>query len=196
MRAVRTCPAELAIVVAVVAIGAENLCAHGPALGDPIEIQHAGQQAGLRERAVADVRDGMAGGGGDGELRNQIEGIACRNRAHREVSIDGHDLLAGTGGVAAQAILILINGGGKRADTVGGADAGDVFLRDADEGRRREDANLLGAVRVVAIDASGMAVVVEQVCFCRVVRVGGCWKRMSDLGGGVLGKDVGIRGHG
>ena len=45
MRAVRTCAAEFAIVVAVVAVGAEDLRAHGAALGDAIEVEHVGQQA-------------------------------------------------------------------------------------------------------------------------------------------------------
>ena len=88
MGTVRAGAAEFAIVVAVVAIGAEDLVAHGAALGDAVQVQHVGPQAGLRERAVADVHDGMAGGGRDGKLRDQVQRIARRNRAHREISVD------------------------------------------------------------------------------------------------------------
>ena len=47
MRSIGARAAGFAIVVAVVAIGAEDLCAHGAALGDAVEVQHVGQKAGL-----------------------------------------------------------------------------------------------------------------------------------------------------
>ncbi len=103
-----------------------------------VQVQHVGQQAGLRERAAAGMHDGMAGGGRDGKLRDQVQRIARRNRAHREVSINRLHLLARAGAVAAQAVLILIDGGRKHGDSVGGADARDVLLRDADQRRRRK----------------------------------------------------------
>ena len=57
---VRARPAELAIVVAVMAIGAQNLCAHGAPLADAIEVQHICPQTGLGQRTAPDVHHGMA----------------------------------------------------------------------------------------------------------------------------------------
>ena len=65
----------------------------------------------------------------------RLSGSPSRDGPHREVSIDGQDLLAGAGAVAAQAVLILIDGRRENADAVAGVDAGDVFLRDADQRR-------------------------------------------------------------
>src|ERR1035438_1312214 len=93
MRTVSARASEFAIVVAVVAIGAENLGAysHGAAVIDAaIQVQHVGQQAGLWETAVPDMHDGMAGDGRTGwrKLRDHVQRIARRNCPHREVSID------------------------------------------------------------------------------------------------------------
>lgn len=60
MRAVWARTSELAVVITVVAIGAQNLRAHGASLRDAVEIQHVQQQAGLRQRAVAEMGHGMA----------------------------------------------------------------------------------------------------------------------------------------
>ena len=59
MRPVWPRAAELAIVVRVVTIGAENLRSHRTSLRYAIEIQHVWQQTWLRQRAVAGVRDWM-----------------------------------------------------------------------------------------------------------------------------------------
>ena len=49
MRAVGADSAEFAVVVTVVAIGAEDLCAHRAAVGRAsLQVQHGGQKAGLR----------------------------------------------------------------------------------------------------------------------------------------------------
>ena len=122
VRTVRTGAAELPIVVAVVAIGAKNLGAHGAALGNAVEVQHAGPQAGLRESAAAGMCDRMARGGSRRKLRNNIQRIARRYCAHRKISKNWQHLLAGAGAMAAQAVLILIYGGGKHGDSGGGAD--------------------------------------------------------------------------
>ena len=58
--AVRTRAPKFAIVVTVVAIGAQNLGAHGAALADAIEVQHIWQQTGLRQGTAPDMNDGMA----------------------------------------------------------------------------------------------------------------------------------------
>ncbi len=48
MRTVRPRASELAVVVAVVAIAAKQLCPYQPARGQPGFVQHIDQQAGLR----------------------------------------------------------------------------------------------------------------------------------------------------
>ncbi len=130
-----------------------------------------------------------------GKLRNHVQRIARRNRAHREVSINRQHLLAGAGAVAAQAVLILIDGGRKHADSVAGADARDILLRDADQRRRRKYPDRLGPMCIVAVHAGGMTVVVEQCAFGGIVRIGRGGKWMPDLGRGVLGKHIGVGRH-
>ena len=49
-----------------------------------------------------------------------------------------------------------------------------------------------GPVRTVAVNAGGVAIVVEQRALGGVVRIGRGGERMPDLGRGVLGKDVGV----
>src|SRR5579864_3950862 len=69
---VRARASELAIVITVVAIGAEDLRAHGSSLGNTIEIQHIRKQAGLRQRTVTGMGHWMARRGVDAELRDQV----------------------------------------------------------------------------------------------------------------------------
>ena len=59
VRTIRPNAAELAIVVAVMAIGAEGLDSHQPPWR-AVLVQHVGQQTGLRKRARPDMRHGMA----------------------------------------------------------------------------------------------------------------------------------------
>ena len=188
MGTVRALTAEFAIVVAVVAIGAENLGARGATQGNAIQLQHVSQQAGLQQTAAADVQDGMAGDGRDRwrKLREHVKRIGRRNRTYREVTIDGQRLFAGAGAVAAQAVLILIDRGRKHAGSVAGVDAGDVFLRDANERRKRKYSDHLGPMSIVAVHAGGMTVVVEQRVLGGIVRIGRAGKWMPDLGRGVL----------
>src|ERR1700739_5112349 len=122
MRTVRARPAKFAIVVAVVAVRAENLRAHRTSRRDSIQVQHVRKQAGLRKRAAPGMPHGMARCCRNRKLWNQIERIASRNGTHREISIDRLDLFAGTGSVTAQAVLILIHSPRKHASTVDRAD--------------------------------------------------------------------------
>src|SRR5207245_1653341 len=69
MRAVGSRAAGFTIVIAVMAVGAENLLAHGAACGVAIEIQHVGEQAGCRDRGSG-LHDGMAGTGRPHKLRD------------------------------------------------------------------------------------------------------------------------------
>ncbi len=164
--------AELAIVVAVVAVGAENLGSHSAIGRDAVKVHHVGPQTGLGIRTAAGVHDRVAGGSGDGKLRNEVQRIARRYRTHREVSIDRLHLFAGTRAVAAKAVFILIDGGRQYAGPIAGVNAGNVLLRDADERRRREDPDRLRAVSGVAVHAGGVTVVVEQRALGSVVRIG------------------------
>lgn len=112
-RSVRTVgagAAKLAIVVAVVAIGAEDLRAHGASLCCAVEVEHVGQQAGLWKRAAAGVHHRMAGSSGGSKLRNEVERIAGRYRPHGKVSIDRLHLLARAAAVAAKAVVVLVDG--------------------------------------------------------------------------------------
>jgi len=52
--------AEFAVIITIVAIGAEQVGAHGAPLGVPIDIQHVPKQAWLWQRTVAVVHDRMA----------------------------------------------------------------------------------------------------------------------------------------
>src|SRR5215469_14402467 len=64
LRSVRTIgsrAAGFAIVVAVVAVRAENAGAHGAALAVAIQFEQVGAQAGLRKWAAAIMHHGMAG---------------------------------------------------------------------------------------------------------------------------------------
>ena len=75
---------ELAIVVAVMAVGAEKLCAHDARGCQPLFVEHIQQQAGLRQRTGSGVRYGMARSCGRCELRNQIQRIGSRHHANAE----------------------------------------------------------------------------------------------------------------
>ena len=72
--------------------------------------------------------------------------------------------------MATEAVLILIDCGLEHAGSVAGVDARNVFLGDADQGRNGKYANLFGAVRIVAVNAGGVAVVVQQRVFGGVER--------------------------
>ena len=63
---------EFTIIVAVVAVGAENLGPHRTAVGYTIQVQHVRKQARLWERTASGVHHGMAGSCGDGKLRDQV----------------------------------------------------------------------------------------------------------------------------
>lgn len=60
MRPVWSYTAKFPIVVAIVAIRAEDLRSYAATLRDAIEIQHVRQQAGLRQRAATDMGNRMA----------------------------------------------------------------------------------------------------------------------------------------
>lgn len=83
MRTIRSQAAKFAIVIAVVAIGAENLRPHAAPLCNSVEIEHVAQQARLRQRAAPHVSHRMAGGASERELGNNIQEVARRNCTSR-----------------------------------------------------------------------------------------------------------------
>ena len=110
MRTIRTGAPKFAIVIAVVAIGAENLHRHASSQGHPVQIQHIAQQAGLRQRTASGMHHGMAGLAGDGKLRDHIQHVSCRYRANGKVPVNRVRNLSRTRAMAAQAVLVLIGG--------------------------------------------------------------------------------------
>src|SRR6185312_8621250 len=196
MWAVRACAPEFAVVVAVMAIGAEYLSAHYASGIHAIESQHVGSKAGLREHAAPRMRHGMAWRRGCCELRDQVQGVAGGNCAHREISVCRLRLLAAAGAMAAQAILVLVHRWRQHARTVGPADARNVLLGEPDSRSIRECADDLRTMAAVAVHARSVAIVVEECGFSCVVLVGGIRERMSHFARAILRKDVGVGRHG
>lgn len=129
MRTIRPAAAKLAIVVAVVAIGAENLSSHKPPLRDAVQIQHVVSQTGLRQRAAANVRHRMAGSRGQTELRDQIQGVTRGNSPYGKIAEGGGvDGLARAAAVAPEAIFILIERRVLYRNPIGRADSLDSVL--------------------------------------------------------------------
>ena len=116
MRPVGAGSSELPIIVAVVAVGAEDLCAHHAALRDSVQVQHGRPQTRLRKAAVAGVRHWVTGDRRKGKLRNDVQRIAGGNHAGRQVSVDYINCFARTGSMAAEAIIVLIDGRSKHRD--------------------------------------------------------------------------------
>ena len=182
VRAVRSSAAKFAIVVAVVAVAAEDLCAHAAALRDAIQIQHVAEQTGLRKRTAARMSHRMAGGAGEGELRYDVEEVAGGNGARGQISKDGIRRFARAGAVATQAVFKFVYGGIHGRDAIGRVDACYSVLRGASDGRRRKHCDLIGGVTVVAVGASGVPIVVEHQTLRSVVGVHAGRKGMADFG--------------
>lgn len=126
--AVRACPAELAIVVAVVTIRAENLRSHAASLCDAVQIEHIRQQAGLGQSTAANVSNRVARSTGDRKLRDHVQKIARRNQPHGRIPEDGINGFARAGSMAAQTILELVDRGIHRGNAIGGAHSGHAVL--------------------------------------------------------------------
>ena len=81
MRSAWSAAAEFSIVVAIVAVGAQDSGAHAAPQRPAIKIQHVRTEAGLRERAAAIVEHRMTRGGKRAEFRNNIQTVAGRNHS-------------------------------------------------------------------------------------------------------------------
>ena len=86
MRPVGTGSAELAIVIAVVAVGTENAHAHGASLRAAIQIEHVAQETGLRKGAAAIVHHRVTRGGGLRQLRDDVQRICAGYGPDRQIS--------------------------------------------------------------------------------------------------------------
>ena len=88
MRAIGPRAAEFAIVIAVMAIGAEDLRAHQTSRCQAFFVEHIHQQARLRQGARTSVGHGMARCGSGGQFRNHVQRIRCGDYSHRRVAVD------------------------------------------------------------------------------------------------------------
>ena len=170
------------------AIGAENARSHRARRRNSILIQFIQQQAGLRQRTGSIMGYRMARRCRGREFRNHVQRIGRRYHSHRRVPIDDQPLLAGGRTMAAHTILILVDRRRENRDPIQRADPAHPRLRRTQRRWRGELCRLIGGVRVVAIDACGMTVVVQQHRFSSVVVVIPGGQRMSGLR--YLGHDV------
>src|SRR5208282_1581479 len=130
--AVRSGAAEFAIVIAVVAVSAEDLDAHGASRSRSVLVQHEGAQAGLGVGTGADMGHGVARSRQLSKLRNDVQGVAGGHGPDRQVAEGGgHYGLPGAGPVAAETVLELVDGGIQHGNAVRRADSLDPVLRRA-----------------------------------------------------------------
>ena len=173
MRARRPGSAKFPVVVAVVAIGAEDAGAHQPGGLRSIFIEHVGQQARLRKRAVAVMRHGMAGGGGWTELRHEVQLIAGEDQSRRQVAVFQWDnLLADARSMAPETVLILVHRGGQHSDSIRATHTHDVCLRRPHSGRRRKRRQRIRGMGIVTVDTGGVPVVIKDGGFGLIMGVG------------------------
>src|SRR5271169_5069142 len=99
---------------------------------------------------------------GGTELVDYVEEVRHGHQPRRRVAVHDEALLASSGAVAAQAILVLIHRRRENGDAVERADSLDAGLRNANCRRSSEGDYLVGTVSAVAVHASGMAVVDEH----------------------------------
>ena len=140
------------------------------------------------------MHDRMTGSGRRRKLWGEVQGIACCNSPHRKISINCLHLFPRTGAMAAQAIVVLIDGRSEHGYAISDADTRDILLRSSDQRRRRKDADSLISMWIVAIYAGRMTVVIEKNTLRSIMGIGRRWKWMP----GQLakfGKHVGIGLH-
>src|SRR5271157_2719349 len=191
MRSVRPAAAEFSIVVAIVAVGTQDSGAHAAPYRRAVKVQHVSSQAGLREHAGAVVEYRVTRGRKRVELGNHIQSIAGGNRPYGEIAINTFRLFARARAMAAQAILILIAGRVDDGLAVRGADPYNLGLRRTDSGRRGEATNPIGGMRIMAVDAGNMAVLIQQHRLMGEVRTVSRRKSVTILGRDGFRKDIG-----
>lgn len=125
----------------------------------------------MRQGAAPWVRDRMTGSAGVGELRYDVKKISGSDSSHGKVAKDRVGDFSCARTMAAQAVLVLIDGRTHGRDAIRSVDSGNAVLRGAGERRRREGGHLVGRVAIVAVRASRVAIAVENQTFGGVVRI-------------------------
>ena len=87
VRAIGSSAAKFPIVIAVVAVGAQNARAHRARGAGSIQIQHLAAQARLRQDAAPLMHHRVARGGGGAELRDQVQRISSGDLPNGKVTI-------------------------------------------------------------------------------------------------------------
>ena len=124
VRPVGASAAEFAIVVAVVAICAQDAHANGAGRVHAIEVQHLAAQAGLSESAFPIVHDRMTGGRRPAKFGDHIQWVTRADKADRQISIFRRICdLAGTAAMTTQTVLVLVQRRIERCNAIGSADA-------------------------------------------------------------------------
>ena len=133
--------AEFAVVVAVVAIGAEELVPTSRAEGDPVSFNMFTSRLGCGSTATTRVSHGMARGCRRARIpASRSTGRALRPREWADSRKIGRPLLAHAGSVTAQTGFILIDGRNDRGHAVERTDAGCAMLRRTNGGWRAKTA--------------------------------------------------------
>src|SRR5271165_5098049 len=136
------------------------------------------------------MSDGMARSRGGTKLRNYIQRIACGDRPHGQIPVDGKTGLPSAGAVTPQTVFKLIDGGTYHGDAVGGTNSDHAVLRHANRRWNGEVRHLVGRVSVVAVHTRRMPILIQQRGFGGVMRAIARAEWMPRLPY-VLRKDVG-----
>ncbi len=187
VRAVGSGASEFAIVVAIVAVRAENAGAHRAPLRMPVQVPHELQQTWLRQRALALLHHRMARGRCNAELRDKVQRVASIASPYWSIAKDLQRLLPRTRPMATQAGLILIDRRVHCSHTVGRAYSDRAILRGTNRCRCKRR-GLHRRVRIVAVDAGRVAVILQHHVFLRAVLVASGGKWMTGLS--KLGEDI------
>ena len=163
VRAVRSVAAKFPVVVAVVAVRAEDARADGAAWSHSIFIHHERAQTWLGVSAGAIVSDGMAGRRNRRKLGNDVQRIAVSDSPDWQITKRcGIGSFTGARAVASQTVFVLIDGRIQDGSAVDGVDTFDAALGRPDCGSREEGTHLKRRVRIVAVDARRVAVLIQQ----------------------------------
>lgn len=106
------------------------------------------------------MRYGMARRRHGRELRNDIQRIGRRHYSNGRVSIDNQPLLSRACAMAAQAVLILIDRRSQHRHSIERADSTYTCLGRTQRRRRSKLYCLVRGMRIVAIDAGSVTVVI------------------------------------
>lgn len=181
MRPVWSGPAGLTVVIAAVAIAAENLHAHRATRSNAVQLQQIGSKTRLQKGAAPRMHYRMARQAGLRKLGKQVKRISRRHDAVWQVAINRSDGLARARPMTPQTVFILVQYRVDRCDAVRAADANGTRLRTTNRRRIRIARGRHGRMAVVAVRAGGMPVVVQNCRLRWIVLVFSGWKRMSNF---------------